>query len=138
MQHNILCIAGYVSMTSASTYLIDATAADPVIVPGDMYPYQNGYTGPAHGYSVPPNGYAGHSNGYAGPSNGYAGPSNGYAKGYGGASNGYADGSEDDERARPLHCNHMNDSCQCFNQHYAKSTKVKWSFEFFIIYLKMN
>ena len=99
-------------MTSASTYLIDATAADPVIVPADMYqPYQNGY-GPSNGFA----GGGGRPNGYGYPPKGYA------------AGNGFADGFDEEEgvgRPGVGHCNHMNDTCQCFNQNYIPSRKVK-------------
>ena len=99
-------------MTSASTYLIDATAADPVIVPADMYqPYQNGY-GPSNGFA----GGGGRPNGYGYPPKGYA------------AGNGFADGFEEEEgvgRPGGGHCNHMNDTCQCFKQNYIPSRKVK-------------
>ena len=59
-------LQGYVSMTSASTYLIDATGADPVVVQGaappPLYPREPrpepGYPGPGPGHDPYHNGYA--------------------------------------------------------------------------------
>ena len=62
---HVTLLQGYVSMTSASTYLIDATGADPVVVQGaappPLYPRpEPGYPAPAPGPGHDPyhNGYA--------------------------------------------------------------------------------
>ena len=52
---------GYVSMTSASTYLIDATGADPVLVPGHemngrLQQYRDQYPDPPPVFGYPVDG----------------------------------------------------------------------------------
>ena len=99
-------------MTSASTYLIDATGADPVLLPAEVYHYKQG--GPA-GPGYPNPGYPG-----------------GYPPGVGDEIGGVP-GAGDGEGGFPVmsvnggregHCNHLNEGCDCFTDSFPPSRKV--------------
>ena len=100
---------GYVSMTSASTYLIDATGADPVLLPADMYHYGQ------PGYQPPP------------PTSGYPPPPPGPAySAYPGQDMSRLEGDG--------HCNHLNDDCDCFKEDYSIKRKVSQRLHFLLTF----
>ena len=121
-------------MTSASTYLIDATGADPVLLQGDGYYYRGQGLPPYKGQSGPP--YPGQPGPpYQGPPGlpyqGQSGPS---YQGPPGPPFQYKGVQEVDElyhpppsqlNGRAAHCNHMNDGCECFRENYSINRKVR-------------
>ena len=128
---------GYISMTSASTYLIDATGADPVILPGDGYHYRGpGQPGPSYqGQQGPP------YQGQPGPP--YQGPPGPHYQGPPGPPYHVYKEVEDTDglyhphpappqlNGRSGHCNHMDDGCECFRENYSINRKVRELFVFF-------